>query len=60
MLDAYHLRVKDLLSGKPDKYLFDTPADAKVYEHELTEALKAFKQFIAANAEMAGAKSFEL
>ena len=60
MLDAYHLRVKNLLSGKPDKYLFDTPAEAKVYEHDLTEALKGFKAFITANAEMAGAKTFEL
>jgi hypothetical protein len=60
LADAYHLRVRSLLSGKPDTYLFDTPAHAKRYEAELTDALKAFKDFIAANAETASATTFEL
>lgn len=58
--ETYHLRIKHLASGKPDKYPFETPIDAKNYEADLTAALKMLKEFIGANSETAGAKSFEI
>tara|TARA_R110002110_G_scaffold322490_1_gene534916 strand:- start:43 stop:399 length:357 start_codon:yes stop_codon:yes gene_type:complete len=48
--DGWHLRVRDLMKGKPDGFMFDTPVDAKIYEQRLTEALKALKSFIEGNA----------
>ena len=58
--DGWHLRVKDLMKGKPDSFLFDTPVDAKIYEERLKEALKALKSFIEGNAATAEATTFEL
>ena len=58
--ETYHLRIKDLASGKPDTYPFDTPIEAKQYETDLTAALKTLKEFISGNADTAKAKTFEL
>jgi hypothetical protein len=58
--DGWHLRVRDLMKGKPDRFTFDTPVDAKLYEERLKEALKTLKSFIEGNASMAEATTFEL
>ncbi|MDE1945381.1 MAG: hypothetical protein KGI03_03875, partial [Patescibacteria group bacterium] len=58
--DGYHLRVKDLMKEDADRFTFDTPVDAKVYEENLTAALKQLKSFIVGNAGVAEAKTFEL
>lgn len=56
----WFLRVRDLMKGKPDRFTFDTPVDAKMYEDRLKEGLKALKSFIEGNASMAQATTFEL
>ena len=56
----YHLYVRDLTNGRPDHFVFDTPAHAKAYEQKVTEGLKELKAFIAGNAEIGTTKSFEL
>jgi hypothetical protein len=57
MFDLY---VRDLVAGRPEQFFCDTPVDAKVYEQNLTEALKTLKSFLQGNAETAGAKVFEI
>lgn len=58
--DLYHLYIRDLTAGKPERFLCDTPIDAKIYEQNLMEALKTLKGFISGNAETGTAKTFEL
>jgi len=52
-------KIGSLVKG-PDRYVLDTPADAKGYEARLTEALKTLKGFLQANESKAESKSFEL
>jgi len=54
-----NLKIGSLVKG-PDRYVLDTPADAKGYEARLTEALKTLKGFLQANESKAESKSFEL
>ena len=56
----FNLHVRDLVSGRADPFFCDTPIDAKIYEQQLTEALKKLKDFIAGNAETGTSKVFEL
>jgi len=58
-LTGFDLTVARLVKG-PDSYACDTPVDAKVYESNVTDALKALKSFITGNADKAEAKTFEL
>jgi hypothetical protein len=57
---SFHLRIGDLLKSRPDRFTFDTPADAKIYQQRLTEALKQLKAFIMDNANLGPPTSFEL
>lgn len=58
--DVFHLRVRHLLSGKPDKYEFEHIDDANRYQNELPEALKALKSLIENYVEAPKDQSFEL
>lgn len=58
--DLYHLYIRNLTAGKPERFLCDTPIAAKIYEQELTGALKQLKEFLSGNAEIGKAKTFEL
>ena len=54
-----HLRIGQLTQG-PDRYLFDTPHDAKVYQEQLVEGLKTLKAYLANCASLAEPQSFEI
>jgi len=60
LLDRFHLRVKHFIGGKPNTYILNSPAESKVYEQEVTEALKNLKQFIENATEEPESTSFEL
>jgi|SRR5665213_1705919 len=57
---SYHLRIADLMKDRPDRFTFDTSADAKIYQLRLTEALKQLKAFIMDNASLGPPSNFEL
>lgn len=48
--DIFHLRIKDLVKGKPDKHTWATPAEAKNYEADLKEVLPKLKEYIEQNS----------
>lgn len=52
-LPGFHLRIGDLLRASPDRFRVDDPHAAKLYETQLTEALRQLKAFIADNARTA-------
>lgn len=54
-----HLRIGHLTGG-PDRYLFDTPHDAKVYQEQLVEGLKTLKAYLANCASLAEPQVFEI
>jgi hypothetical protein len=54
-----HLRIAHLLRG-PNRYVVDTPLDAKVYQNEVVEGLKSLKSFLAGCAELAEPQSLEI
>jgi hypothetical protein len=54
-----HLRIGQLTQG-PDRYLFDTPHDAKVYQEQLVEGLKTLKSYLANCASLAEPQVFEI
>jgi hypothetical protein len=58
--DVFHLRVRHLLKGTPDKYEFEHIDDANKYQNELPEALKALKSLIENYADAPTSQSFEL
>ena len=58
--DLYYLRVKDLMRGKPDRFTFDTPVEAKLYEQALSDTLREMKAFLEAAASPSGAHVFEI
>jgi len=55
----FHLTVSKLMKG-PDTHHFSTPAEAKMYEADLKEALKRLKGWIEGNAQTGVGDSFEL
>lgn len=57
---GWHLRVKDLMKSRPDRFIFDTPVHAKNYEAQLTEGLRTLKSFIEGSTAVGEATSFEL
>jgi hypothetical protein len=58
--EGFHLRVKDLVKGKPERFTFDNPLQAKAYEQKLKAALTDLKAFLTGNAETGTATTFEL
>ena len=58
--DIWHLRVRTLLPGKPDKYEFENLADANEYNDALLPSLKNLKGFIEKNAKPVADTSVEL
>ncbi len=56
----YILKVRHLLERMPDRHRTANPSEAKLYEARLTEALRAMKAWLEANADPAGATVFEL
>ena len=58
-LSNFELTVKKLMKG-PDTYSCETPAHAKSYEQEVTDALKKLKDFILGSADTAESKTFEI
>jgi hypothetical protein len=58
--DVFHLRVRQLLNGAPDKYEFERIDDANRYQHQLPEALKSLKALIEDYVEAPANQSFEL
>lgn len=54
-----HLRIGQLTQG-PDRYLFDTPHDAKLYQEQLVEGLKTLKAYLANCASLAEPQVFEI
>ena len=57
---SFHLRISHLMNERPDCFTLDTPADAKVYQQRLIEALRQLKVFIADNAALGAPVSFEV
>ncbi len=58
--DIWHLRVRHLLTGKPDKYEFDNLAEANSYNDALVPSLKNLKAAIESNAKPIENTSIEL
>lgn len=56
----YVLKVGHLLERQPDRHRTANPSEAKLYEARLTDALRAMKVWLEANADPAGATVFEL
>jgi hypothetical protein len=53
--------IQDVLSRQPFPQVFDTPVDAKNFQHRLeTEILPLLKSFIQSSAEVSSSKTFEL
>jgi hypothetical protein len=57
--DGFPLLVSDLLMGRPNFYVCDTPVHAKIYEEALGEAFKALKSFIDDNAMLSEPSTFD-
>ncbi len=51
--EKFVLRVRDVMHGKPDRFLLATPAAAKRYELELLRALQDLKGWISLNTDTA-------
>lgn len=58
--DVFHLRVRHLLKGTPDKYEFEHVDDADAYQRALPEELKNLKQAIQNYIDTPKDQSFEL
>ena len=59
--NAFCLKVSDLIRGKPDRYTFSTPAEAKQYVELVRGSLQNLKDYITENSEApSGSDSFEL
>ncbi|HTV28726.1 MAG TPA: hypothetical protein VMF32_13155 [Xanthobacteraceae bacterium] len=58
--DDLDLLVADLMNGRPNRFLCDTPVHAKAYAWQLAKALKSLKLFIADNELVSGARAFDL
>lgn len=58
--DWYAFKVGHLLERKPDRHRTANPADAKLYESQLLDALQLMKDWLAINAEPGENKVIEL
>jgi len=58
--DWYALRIQDLIHRKPDRTRWRTPAEAKVYTLDLSDALYGLKHWLEENAEPGQAQVMEL
>jgi hypothetical protein len=58
--DIWHLRVRQLLSGKPDQYEFENLAEANSYNDALVPSLKNLKAAIELNSRPIENTSIEL
>ncbi len=52
--EKFVLLVRDVMHGKPDRFLLANPATAKLYELELLQALSSLKNWIGCNTDTAG------
>lgn len=58
--DSFDLLVADLMHGRADCFVCDTPVHAKAYERALADALGSLKLFIAENESVGKTRVFHL